>query len=99
MEHEACFTSTQFTRAQYQAGIPYPFSDLPPADEPMTDVRLADVLGTVLAQLAGLTQALAVTRLGEVPDEQLHAVHELLAGHAKAAQTMLRRWMDDRQDD
>ena len=60
---------------------------------------MADTLGPVLAQLAGLTQVLRVTRLDEVPNDQLRAVHGLLAGHAKAAQTIFNRWIDARQED
>jgi hypothetical protein len=43
------------------------------------DLRLADPLGPRLAQVAGLTQVLAVASLGEVPTARLHEVMALFA--------------------
>jgi hypothetical protein len=58
-----------------------------------------DTLGPLLAQIAGLTQVLRVAKLDEVWPDQLRAVHGLLAAHSSAAETLLRRWWNDRQED
>jgi hypothetical protein len=88
-----------YNRTQSQAGIPYPFCEVPPLDVPMTDARLADTLGAMLEAFAGLTRVLAVTRLGDVSEAQLQAAHSHLAAHAAAADTIFRRWVEDRQED
>ena len=81
------------------AGIPYPFANLPGPDEALTDLRLADTLGPLLAQIAALTQVLAVASLGEVPTARLHEVMELIAAHSDAAHTLFTRWVEARQDE
>jgi hypothetical protein len=90
--HEA-----QRSETSRPAAIPYPFANLPGSDEALTDLRLADTLGPLLAQIAGLTQVLAVASLGEVPPARLHEVMELVAAHSAAAHTLFTRWVAERQ--
>jgi hypothetical protein len=88
-----------FTQDQSRAGVPYPFCDLPPVDEPITDLRLADILGPILAHIAGLAQVLSAAAPDDVRPDQQRAVHGLLAAQSQAAHTIFRRWMEDRWED
>ena len=58
-----------------------------------------DTLGPILAQVAGLAQVLVVAKQDEVLPDQLRAVHGLLAAQTRAAQTLLGRWWNEKQDD
>lgn len=91
--------TAMFQSAHRNVDMPYPWNNVPPSDEPLTDVRLMDTLGPILAHVAGLTQLLVVAKQDEVLPDQLRAVHGLLAAQTRAAQALLRRWWGDREDD
>src|SRR5262245_57218528 len=77
---------------RHRRDIPVPFDALPPPGEPLTDLRLADVLGPVLAELAGLAQVLARTRLQVALDMRVSTEDQADRGTIDAQRDFLRQF-------